>query len=250
VANASRDIVIIGAGHNGLVTAGYLARAGLRPLVLERREVVGGAAITEEFHPGFRCSTLAHAAGPLLPAVVRELQLARHGLEFIQPDVQVFAPGPDGRGLVLYNDQTRSSEAIARWSAQDARRYSELNESLRRIGHVLIPLLSTTPPSIDQPSTKDLWNLMVTGKRFRGLDRRDAYRLLRWIPMPVADLAAEWYETDLMQAISAGRGIFGTFAGPWSAGTSAALRRRGWKSGRAPALPQFWCATRLRLASC
>src|SRR5437762_13944483 len=100
-ASTQDGIVIIGAGHNGLVAACYLAKAGLRPLVLERREVVGGAAVTEEFHPGFRCSTLAHTAGPLLPRVARELELERHGLSLIRPRVRVFAPSPEGRSLSI-----------------------------------------------------------------------------------------------------------------------------------------------------
>src|ERR1043165_8017834 len=102
--------IIIGAGHNGLVAACYLAKASLRPLVLERSGVVGGAAVTEEFHAGFRCSTLAHAAGPLLPSVVGELGLERHGLTFITPPVRVFAPSPEGRSLCVYDDAARTEE--------------------------------------------------------------------------------------------------------------------------------------------
>ena len=100
----TRDVVIIGGGHNGLVTAFYLAKAGFKPLVLERRAQTGGAAVTEEFHPGFRCSTLAHSAGPLLPEIVRDMQLEQHGLKLITPEVAVTALSPDGRALILYND--------------------------------------------------------------------------------------------------------------------------------------------------
>src|SRR6476661_6932405 len=103
-----RDIIIIGAGHNGLVTAGYLAKAGLKPLVLERREVLGGACVTEEFHPGFRASTLAQTAGPLSPQVVKDLQLARHGLEFIKPAVRVFAQHANGTSICIYEDVQRT----------------------------------------------------------------------------------------------------------------------------------------------
>ena len=103
-ANRQRDVVIIGGGHNGLVTAFYLAKAGYKPLVLERRAQPGGAAITEEFHPGFRCSTLAHSAGPLRPDIVRDMQLEKHGLNMITPEVAVTALSPDGRALILYND--------------------------------------------------------------------------------------------------------------------------------------------------
>jgi phytoene dehydrogenase-like protein len=219
----SDRVVIIGAGHNGLVTAFYLAKAGMRPLVLERREVVGGAVVTEEFHKGFRCSTLAHAAGPLLPRVARGLELGRHGLSLITPEVRVFAPGADGRSLSIYADAARTARELAGLSAHDAGRYAEFEESFARIGRVLAPLLARTPPSVDRPTAGDLWHLGKLGKDFRGLGRRDAYRLLRWGPMAVADLAAEWFETELLRAVVAARGITGAFAGPWSAGTSVPL---------------------------
>src|SRR5579864_4806733 len=103
-----RDVVIIGGGHNGLVTAFYLAKAGFKPLVIERREQVGGAAITDEFHPGFRCSTLAHGAGPIRPDIVRDLQLEKHGLRLITPGVSVTALTPEGRALSLYRDAGKS----------------------------------------------------------------------------------------------------------------------------------------------
>src|SRR5256714_4279064 len=219
----SDRIVIIGAGHNGLVAACYLAKAGFAPLVLERRELVGGAAVTEEFHKGFRCSTLAHSAGPMLPQIVRELELERHGLSFIRTEVRVFAPSTNGRALSIYDDTARTSRELKNFSARDAESYPQFCESFARIGRVLAPLLVRTPPSIDAPTLGDLWNLGKVGKGFRGLGKRDAYRLLRWGPMAVADLAAEWFETELLRAVVAARGITGAFAGPWSAGTSLGL---------------------------
>src|SRR5689334_16744185 len=125
-----RDIVIIGAGHNGLVTAFYLARAGLKPLLLERRPVAGGAAITDEFFPGFKCSTLAHATGPVSPEVARDLELRRHGLEMIQTEAQLFVPSTDGRALVLYADSWRSAQQIARFSKCDAAKFPEFERAL------------------------------------------------------------------------------------------------------------------------
>src|SRR2546430_950407 len=120
-----RDVVIIGGGHNGLVTAFYLAKAGLKPLVLERRGQVGGAAITEEFHPGFRGSILAHSAGPLRAEVVRDMQLEKNGLQLIKSEVGVTALSPDGRSLVLYGDTKRAAEEISKFSAKDAAKYPE-----------------------------------------------------------------------------------------------------------------------------
>ncbi len=110
---AQRDIVIIGGGHNGLVTAFYLAKAGYKPLVIERNAQVGGAAVTDEFHPGFRCSTLAHAAGPILPSVLRDMQLEQHGLRLITPEICVTALSPDGLALSLYQDVGKSAQEIA-----------------------------------------------------------------------------------------------------------------------------------------
>src|SRR5689334_12373679 len=128
-----RDVVIIGGGHNGLVTAFYLARAGFKPLVLERNAQVGGAAVTDEFHPGIRCSTLAHAAGPIRPDVVRDMQLEKHGLKLITPEVAVTALSPDGRALTLYQDAGKSAQAIAAFSQKDAAKYPELEQSLGKI---------------------------------------------------------------------------------------------------------------------
>src|SRR5919108_258444 len=112
----THDVVIVGGGHNGLVTAFYLAKRGLKPLVLERRPQAGGAAITEEFHPGFRTSTLAHVAGPIRPDVARDMQLGKHGVQWIRPEVANVALSPEGRALVLYHDLKKSSEEVAKLS--------------------------------------------------------------------------------------------------------------------------------------
>src|SRR6266446_4054695 len=218
-----RNIIIIGAGHNGLVTACYLAKAGLKPLVLERREVAGGACVTEEFHPGFRASTLAQTTGPLSPQVLKDLQLERHGLEFIKPSVRVFAPHSDGPSVCIYEDPQRTADELTQVSAKDAKNYPNFVSTFARIGRALAPLLRMTPPDIDNLSGGELWDLGKLGLAIRGLGKKDEYRLLRYGPMAVADLAAEWFETELLRAIVVARGIFGAFAGPWSAGTSAAL---------------------------
>lgn len=220
---AIRDIVIIGAGHNGLVTAYYLAKAGLKPLVLESRPIVGGAAITDEFYSGFKCSTLAHSTGPVRPEILRDMKLDRHGLQMIQPEVQMFAPSPGGRALLLYGDPARSAQEIAKFSQRDAEKFPEFHRVLVRLAGVVRQLMSQTPPSIDEPTAADLWNLLKAAKAFRSLGKRDMFRLLRWGPVAVADLVAEWFETELLRATIAARGIFGTFLGPWSAGSSAVL---------------------------
>ena len=219
----SRDIVIIGGGHNGLVTAFYLAKAGYKPLVLERSAQVGGAAVTDEFHPGFRCSTLAHTAGPIRPEIVRDMQLEKHGLKCITPDVCVTALSPDGRALSLYQDAKKSAQEITAFSQKDAAKYLEFQQSLGKIAKVIGEALATTPPDIDHPSRGDLWSMLQTGRAIRKLGRRNMFRLLRWGPMAVADLATEYFETELLRAVIAARGVFGTFLGPWSAGSALVL---------------------------
>src|SRR5438270_4763359 len=159
----TRDIVIIGGGHNGLVTAFYLAKAGFKPLVIERREQVGGAAVTDEFHPGFRCSTLAHSAGPIRPDIVRDLQLEKHGLRLITPDVSVTALSPEGRALSLYQDAAKSVQEISGFSQKDAAKYPEFKQSLGKMGSVIAEALAISPPNIDHPSGSDLWSMLKTG---------------------------------------------------------------------------------------
>ncbi|HEY6659874.1 MAG TPA: NAD(P)/FAD-dependent oxidoreductase [Pyrinomonadaceae bacterium] len=227
------DVTIIGGGHNGLVTACYLAKSGLKTLVLEQREIVGGGAITEELHPGFRCSTLDHAAGPLSSEVAGDLNLSRFGLEMITPEVRVLALSPDGKSLCVYNDVGRTVSEIEKFSAHDAKSYPEFVNSFARIGKVLAPLISMTPPLIDRPTKANLWHLGKVGLAFRGLGKKDEYRLLRWGPMAVADLVSEWFETELLRAVVAARGIHGAFAGPWSAGPSLGLLWQAALDGRA-----------------
>lgn len=215
--------IIIGAGHNGLTAAFYLVKAGLTPLVIERRSIVGGAAVTEEIAPGYRCPTLAHAMGPLRASVVRDMALARRGVEFVRPDPRVVALSPDGPALPFYVDPRRTADAIRLFSERDAGRYIEFCSVMGRLGQFIAPLLASTPPSLGAASVGELWDLLKIGRRFRALGRTDEFRLLRYAPMAVADLVNEWFETSLLQATIAARGIFGTSQGPWSAGTGALL---------------------------
>jgi phytoene dehydrogenase-like protein len=223
---AAREIVILGAGHNALVAAFYLAQKGLKPLVLERRAMAGGAAVTEEFHPGFRCSTVAHAGGPPLPSIVRDMQLSKHGLETLESPVRLFAPSLDGRALVLMTDPIAASKQIEQFSKKDAGKYVELHKALKRTGAILSELLTLTPPVIEKPSNEDLWKLFKVGRKFRGLGKKEMMRVLRWGPMAVADFVAEFLETDLLRAAVAARGIYGAAMGPWSAGSTALLLLR------------------------
>jgi phytoene dehydrogenase-like protein len=211
------DVLVVGGGVNGLTTAALLAKAGRRPLVLEARGVVGGCAVTEEFHPGFRASTVAHLAGPFRAGLVRDLGLA---VEFVESEPRLYAPAPDGEGLALYGDAARTAAGIARLSPKDAKAWPEFAACLARIGPVLSRVLDMTPPDIDTPRLGDAFPLLGLGLGFRGLGRKDATRVLRWGPMAVADFVAEWFESERLRAALAGRGIWGAAAGPWSAGTT------------------------------
>ncbi len=200
------DVIVIGAGINGLVTATLLARSGLRTLVLERSDRVGGCVRTSELARGFRCPTLAHAAA-IDPRLVRSLALHTHGLEIIRPSADACAPTSDGRALVLWRDPARASDEIRAFSPKDADQYPRFLRSFAAIGGVLRATLGAAPPSIDDPSAGDLIELLKAGRRFRALGKADAYRLLRWMPMAVADLAGEWFDSEPLRATLAAGGI-------------------------------------------
>jgi phytoene dehydrogenase-like protein len=221
-----RDALIIGGGHNALVAAFYLAKAGMKPLLLERAPMVGGCAVTEEFAPGFRCSTLSHSAGPIWPQVWRDMALERRGVHMIESDPRLFAPLPDGRALFLFADPAKSAAEIVRFSKHDAAQYPEFHGALARIGAVASQLLASPPPEIDEPKMSDMLGLLKTGRGIRSLGKKDLYRLIRWAPMAVADLVQEFFESEPLRAALAARGIFGCAMGPWSAGTGAVLLLR------------------------
>jgi phytoene dehydrogenase-like protein len=217
------DAVVIGGGHNGLVAATYLGKAGLRTVVLERRETLGGATITSELAPGIRVPTLAHTVGRLRPSVVRDLDLKRHGLSLVGPDVRVFAPNLDGEAVVLWADPARTAEGLRTTSAADAGNYAAFDRLVRSLAGFLGEIAGQTPPDIESPGLTDALAGLKLGRTFRGLGRQDGRTITRVLPMAVADFVAESFETDALRAAIAWRGIQYTAMGPWSAGTTAVL---------------------------
>jgi len=221
-----QKVVVVGGGHNGLIAAFYLAKGGFKPILLERRGMVGGGAVTEEFYPGFYASTLSHSLGPLREDIARDMHLERFRLEIFRPDPRVFAPALDERGLLFYSDAAKTGGSLSHFSAKDGAKYPEFAEMLEQFAGVFNQVASMTPPGIDHPSPEDFLNLLRTALNVRSLGKRGIFDLLRWGPMAVADFVAEFFETELLRAVIAARGIFGEALGPWSAGSTAVLLLR------------------------
>jgi phytoene dehydrogenase-like protein len=230
--NDAYDVIVIGAGHNGLVTSAYLAKAGLRVLVLERRELVGGAAVTEEVFSGFKFETGAHRVTGLHPVLARDLRSAvdkaegsglsqTYGkLEFVPCDPTVFAPLPDGDHLMLWRHPERSKNAVSRFSKADAEKWNEFSALVSKAAGLLGSLQESAPPDVLSRKTADLWELLQLGREFRRLGKRDMTEVMRVLPMTVRELLDEWFETDALKGTLGAAGITGLFQGPMGAGTA------------------------------
>ncbi len=220
--SSSYDVIVIGGGHNGLVNAAYLARAGKKVLVLERRHVLGGAAVTEEIFPGFKFSVCSYVVSLLRPEIIRDLDLPRHGLEILPLD-GTFTPMPGGDYLWRVNDHAKTRREIARHSRVDAEAYEEFGKAMVAMCRFVKPILAMTPPDPTTLDPRDLKRLIVLGRRFRALASDEKYNLVQLMTMSAADFLDQWFETDVLKATMSASGIIGTFLGIRSPGTAYVL---------------------------
>src|SRR5687767_14664241 len=216
------DAIIIGAGHNGLTAAAYLARAGRKVLVLERRHLLGGAAVTEEIFKGFKFSVCSYVVSLLRPEIIRELDLPRHGLEILPLD-GTFTPMPDGDYLWRVNDHAKTRREIARHSLVDAEAYDEYGRAMVEMGRFVKPILNMMPPDPMSLDPRELWKLFSLAQRFRRLSPQDQYNQAQLMTMSAAAFLDQWFETDVLKATMAASGIIGTFLGVKSPGTAYVL---------------------------
>ncbi|MEW6242548.1 MAG: NAD(P)/FAD-dependent oxidoreductase, partial [Chloroflexota bacterium] len=216
------DAIIIGGGHNGLVAAAYLARAGKKVLALERRHIVGGAAVTEEIFPGYKFTEFSYVVSLLRPEIIRDLELPRHGLKIL-PLPSTFTPMENGDYLAAWDDHDLTRREIYRHSPRDAEAYDEYARVMARAAKAIKPIINLIPPDPSSLHLRDLFNLLKLGRYAASLSEKELYMTAKLATQSSADLLEEWFETDALKGTKAASGIIGTFLGPRSPGTAYVL---------------------------
>ncbi|MGD2096474.1 MAG: NAD(P)/FAD-dependent oxidoreductase [Desulfobacterales bacterium] len=218
--NNTYDVIVIGAGHNGLTAAALLAKAGRKVLVLERRSTIGGLAAGEEFHPGYHTTGVLHDSGQVRAPVVRRLDLTSHGLEIRPGRPSFLALDSEDQGMLLGPKEHRTAKEIHSYSPEDAKQYRRYRKFIRQVAGVVNRFFDQIPPATDSSDGRTLWDLFKTGFALRRLGRSTMLDLMRIAPMCVADWLNEWFDNSRLKAALAGTGLSGNFTGPWSPGSA------------------------------
>ena len=216
------DAIVVGGGHNGLTCAAYLAKSGRKTLVLERRHIVGGAAVSEELFPGFTYTVCSYVVSLLRPEVIRELELSKHGLH-IMPHDSSFVPMENGDYFATYTDPASTRAEIARHSKRDAEMSPKFNQMMYEMAFAVKPILGEVPPDPSRPGLRGLGTARRLGKHLAGLGKTTIHDLTKIMTMSVSDFVDEWYESDVLKALTSLNGIIGTMLGPKSPGTAYVL---------------------------
>jgi len=222
MAAANYDAIIIGAGHNGLIAGAYLARAGKKVLVLERRDIVGGAAVTEEIFPGYRFTEFSYVVSLLRPEIIRDLELPKHGLKIL-PLPSTVTPLDNGDYLAGWDDHDLTRRELYRHSPRDAEAADEYSRVMARAAKAIKPVLGLVPPDPSSLSWRDLRGLLKLGQYGASLGEKEIYRIAKLVTQSSADLLDEWFEFDPLKGTKSASGIIGTFLGPRSPGTAYVL---------------------------
>lgn len=217
------DAIVIGAGHNGLTAAAYLARAGLSTLVLERRDIVGGCCVTEEIAPACRVSTTSYIASMLRPEVIADLRLAEHGLRMIPCDPAIQVPFPDGHVVSWWADRERACGEFAKISSKDAARFVQVDDQLKKLARYLQPFFLEPPPEIDTSSLKGWGDLFRAGRRFRGISNREIAQLVSFLTGSLGEFLDQSYESEKIKTMFLANNVYGKHGGPYQPGTAIGL---------------------------
>jgi len=217
------DAVVVGGGHNGLTAAAYLARAGLSTLVVERREIVGGACVTEEIAPGCRASTTSYIASMLRPEVIRDLELAAHGLRMIPCDPALLVPFADGSVAPWWSDRERTVRELAKLSPADARTFVRVDDELKRLARYLQPFFLEPPPDVHTRGFAGVMEALRVGKRFRGISGGEISRMVSFLTGSLGDFLDRNYESEKVKALFLANNVYGKHGGPYSPGTALGL---------------------------